>query len=65
MCVVYDLNIPCNTHTAVDDKAVIHILKSLTLCKTVDKELSVYGNICEFTTTEGEINIVFSADLGI
>ena len=48
MSVVYDLNIPGDAHTAVDDKAVIHILKSLTLCKTVDKMLSVNGDIGKF-----------------
>ena len=42
---VYDLNIPCNTHTTVNDKAVVHILKSLTLRKTVDKMLTVNGDI--------------------
>ena len=48
MSVVYDLNIPGDAHTAVDDKAVIHILKSLTLRKTVDKMLTVNGDIGKF-----------------
>ena len=48
MCVVYDLNIPCNTHTTVNDKAVVHILKSLTLRKAVDKMLTVNGDIGKF-----------------
>ena len=45
---VYDLNIPCNTHTTVNDKAVVHILKSLTLRKAVDKMLTVNGDIGKF-----------------
>ena len=65
MCVVYDLYRSCDTDSAVNNLIDIHILKSLTLCKTVDKMLTVNGDICEFTTTEGEINIIFSSDLGI
>ena len=62
MGVVYDLYRSCDTDSAVNNLIDIHILKSLTLCKTVDKMLSVNGDICEFTTTEGEINIIFSLD---
>ena len=48
MGVVYDLNIPGDTHTTVDDKAVVHILKRLTLRKTVDKMLTINRDIGKF-----------------
>ena len=49
--VVYDLNLSCDADTTVNDTAVDHVLKSLALCEAVDKMLTVYGNICKFTTT--------------
>ena len=48
MGVVYDLNISGDTHTAVDDKAVVHILKRLTLCKAVDKMLTINRDFFKF-----------------
>ena len=48
MGVVYDLYRSCDTDSAVNNLIDIHILKSLTLCKTVDKMLTVNGDIGKF-----------------
>ena len=62
---VYDLNIPCNTHTAVDDKAVVHILKSLTLRKAVDKMLTVNGDIGKFAARNCQLGTALGRNFGI
>ena len=48
MGVVYDLYRSCDTDSAVNNLIDIHILKSLTLRKTVDKMLTVNGDIGKF-----------------
>ena len=65
MGVVYDLNIPGDAHTAVNDKAASHILKSLTLRKAVDKMLTVNGDIGKFAARNCQLGTALGRNFGI